>query len=134
MLRLSRKVWADMVAHARRELPFEACGYLAEAAGVVRTALALTNTDQAADHFAMDPAEQFAAVKEIRTAGQRIRAVYHSHPVTPARPSAEDIRLAFDPQISYVIISLADPQAVEVNSYTIKQGEVSPEEITVVDE
>lgn len=134
MLQLSKQVLDGIVAHAREELPYEACGYLAEKDGVVRTFLALTNTDKAADHFSMDPAEQFAAVKKMRAAGQKLRAVYHSHPVTQARPSVEDIRLAFDRQISYLIISLAVPEMVEVKAYTISNGEAFPEEISVVDE
>jgi len=132
MLHLDQKVLDGIVAHARRELPFEACGYLAEKAGVVRTFLAMTNTDKAGDHFSMDPAEQFAAAKAMRAGGEKPRAVYHSHPETPARPSVEDIRLAFDPGVSYVIISLADPGHVEVKSYRIVKGEVFPEAITVV--
>jgi len=134
MLHLSKNALEGIIAHAQRELPFEACGYLAEKDGVVCTFLALTNTDKAADHFSMDPAEQFAAVKTMRACGEKLRAVYHSHPETPARPSVEDIRLAFDPLISYVIISLADPEKVEVKSHTIRNGEVFPEEIRVTEE
>ena len=134
MLPLKRSILNSIVAHARAELPCEACGYLAGKDGVVSTFLALTNTDKAADHFSMDPAEQFAAVKAMRASGEKLIAVYHSHPATPARPSAEDIRLAFDPRISYVIISLANPEAVEVKAYTISQGEVFPEEIIVIEE
>jgi len=133
MLHLNKETMAGIVAHARGELPFEACGYLAEKDGVARTFLAMANTDKAADHFSMDPAEQFAAIKAMRAGGETLRAVYHSHPETPARPSAEDIRLAFDPQVSYVIISLADPENVEVKSYRIVNGEVFPEGITTID-
>lgn len=134
MLHLNQKILDGMVAHAQKELPFEACGYLAEKNGVVCTFIALTNTDKAADHFSMDPAEQFAAVKQMRANEEKLRAVYHSHPATPARPSAEDIRLAFDTQISYVIISLADPEKVEVKAYKIDKGEVFPEAITFIDD
>ena len=134
MLHLNKETMAGIVAHARGELPFEACGYLAEKDGVARTFLAMANTDKAADHFSMDPAEQFAAVKTMRACGEKLRAVYHSHPETPARPSVEDIRLAFGTLISYVIISLADPEKVEVKSHTIRNGEVFPEEIRVTEE
>jgi len=33
---------------------------------------------------------------------------FHSHPSTPARQSKEDIRLAYDPSASYLILSLAE--------------------------
>lgn len=61
-----------------------------------------------------------------------MRAVYHSHPATPARPSAEDIRLANDPSISYVIVSLAGPEA-DVKSFLIHNGQVSPEPLEVLE-
>jgi len=134
MLVISRKALDVVIAQAREELPYEACGYLAEKNGLVEAAITLTNTDKAADHFSMDPAEQFAAIKAMRGQSQRLRAVYHSHPETPARPSFEDIRLAYDPEISYVIISLADPERIEVKSFRISQGQVSSEEIQLIEE
>lgn len=133
MLVINRKVLEAIIAQAREELPYEACGYLAEKNGLVEAAIALVNTDKAADHFSLDPAEQFAAIKAMRGDGQSLRAVYHSHPETPARPSIEDIRLAYDPEISYVIISLADPERIEVKSFRISQGQVLPEEIQLVE-
>ena len=61
----------------------------------------------------------------------KLAAVYHSHPETPARPSQEDIRLAFDPQISYVIVSLAQPDP-SIKSFKIREGNVQHEEIEPV--
>jgi proteasome lid subunit RPN8/RPN11 len=43
----------------------------------------MTNTDNSADHFLMDPGEQFKVVKVLRAAGQRMLAVHHSHPASP---------------------------------------------------
>ena len=134
MLLIKRTVLEAIIAQAREELPYEACGYLAEKNGIVESAIALANIDKAADHFSMDPAEQFAAIKKMRGQGQRLCGVYHSHPETPARPSLEDIRLAYDPEISYVIISLADPERVEVKSFKISQGQVLAEEIQPIEE
>lgn len=130
-LRITREIIAAMQAHARMDAPIEVCGYLASRDGVVCQHFPMTNTDQEAEHYAMDPKEQFAVVRAARELGLRVSAVYHSHPVTPARPSEEDIRLAFDPAISYVIVSLADDEAT-VKSFRIKQGEVQPEPIEIV--
>ena len=79
----------------------------------------------------MDPGEQFAAIKDMRSRNLKLAAVYHSHPETPARPSQEDIRLAFDPLISYVIVSLAQPDP-NVKSFKIREGNVKHEEIKPV--
>ena len=50
--------------------------------------------------------------------------VYHSHPETPARPSAEDIRLALTPNVTYVIVSLQDCECVVVKGFRIENGTV----------
>jgi proteasome lid subunit RPN8/RPN11 len=127
-LRIDKKVLEAIIDHASRELPLEACGYLAEKDGLVTKHYELKNMDHRDDHFTMDAKEQFAAVKNMRDNNLRLAAVYHSHPETPARPSEEDIRLAFDPEISYVIVSLACKKPA-VKSFKIKKGNVLPEEI-----
>jgi proteasome lid subunit RPN8/RPN11 len=60
-------------------------------------------------------------------------AVYHSHPETAANPSAEDIKLAYDPALSYVIVSLADSSPC-INSFTIRNEQVFPERIQIIGE
>ncbi len=133
MLKVKENVIRAIISHAEKELPYEACGYLAAEAGLVGHHYEMTNTDKAADHFSMDPQEQFAAVKDIRNRGLTLCGVYHSHPETPARPSIEDIRLAYDPDLSYVIISLAGKEPI-VKSFLIKGGEVSPEALEILKE
>lgn len=129
-MKMTQQVFNELIAHALKEAPIEACGYLAEKDDVVSMSLPLTNIDAAADHFSMDPKEQFESIRRIRIDGMKLCAVYHSHPATLARPSPEDIRLAFDPNLSYVIVSLLDGRTVK--SFRIKNGVVYPEEITIV--
>lgn len=105
---ISGELIRRIAEHARREAPNEACGYLRGHDGVANGMIELTNVDASPDHFTLDPGEQFAALKEARGRGERLLAVYHSHPATPARMSNEDIRLANDSGIIYVIHSLAD--------------------------
>jgi len=112
------------------DAPIEACGYLLGCGGDVRKAVPMINVDQSSEHFALVPGEQFAVIRQARLEGLEIIAVYHTHPATPARPSAEDIKLAFDPNIIYVIASLA-PKTRAVKAFRIAKGEVSEEEITV---
>jgi proteasome lid subunit RPN8/RPN11 len=132
MLRIKQSVLQAITAHANRELPNEACGYLATENDIVTSYYELTNIDKAVDHFSMDPQEQFRAVKEMRRRGQVLKAVYHSHPETPPRPSGEDIRLAYDPELSFVIISLA-PVEAPVKSFLIVKGQVSEELIEIIE-
>lgn len=131
MLRISRQIINDIINHARLGLPEEVCGYLAGNDKEITRQFELTNVDHSNEHFSFDPAEQFHVVRETRKAGLEILANYHSHPETPARPSQEDIRLAFDPNISYVIVSLA-AEVPEIKSFRIQNGEVEKEEIQIV--
>ncbi|MDR1648505.1 MAG: M67 family metallopeptidase [Zoogloeaceae bacterium] len=134
MLKIPQSLYDALIAHARRDLPNEACGYLGgTATGEERRVNAhfpLTNVDASPEHFGFDPAEQFAAMKAASAQGGRLIVCYHSHPATPARPSEEDIRLAYDPNISYLIVSLAAAEPV-VKAFRIQKGAVEAESIEV---
>jgi proteasome lid subunit RPN8/RPN11 len=124
IFQIEDKILTAMLEHGRREEPNEACGYLAAKDVVVGHHFELTNIDAAPDHYTMDPAEQFATIRRIREEGLQVAAVYHSHPETPARPSVEDIRLAHDPDMVYVIVSLM-AGVDSVRAYKINKGEVA---------
>lgn len=87
----------------------------------------MTNTDHAEEHFSFDPREQFAALRHARAHGLQILANWHSHPASPSRPSQEDLRLANDPNIQYVIVSLHE--GIHVNSFRIENNQVVSKEI-----
>lgn len=131
MLRITREVLERIISHGRNEAPLEACGYLAEKQGLICSQIAMKNIDASPVHYAMDPEEQFAAVKNSREGGLAIRAVYHTHPETAAYPSAEDIRLAYDPDLSYVIVSLAESEP-DIRSFSIKKNTVVEEQIQII--
>jgi [CysO sulfur-carrier protein]-S-L-cysteine hydrolase len=130
MLTIRKSVADAVIAHARAASPLEACGYLAEKDGQIVRFFPLKNVDQSAEHFSFDPAEQFSVMRAIRSGSLIAAAVVHSHPNTPARPSQEDLRLARDPNISYVIVSLAGSEPV-VKSFRIRDCQATPEDIVV---
>ncbi len=130
-MKIKKEISDKIIAHAKQLAPIEACGYLASQDGIVCKHYELINIDNSEEHFSFDPKEQFNTVKDARTNGLDVSAVYHSHPATPARPSQEDIRLAYDPNISYVIVSLADGKE-DVKSFKIVDGKVDPEEVEIV--
>jgi proteasome lid subunit RPN8/RPN11 len=121
-----------MIRQAVDELPNEACGLLTGTDGVVQARYAMTNVDHSPEHFSFSPQEQFNVLKEARRNGRKIIANYHSHPSTPARPSEEDIRLAFDPQIIYIIISLA-AEKPDVKAFSLAGGRMQPCEIEIIE-
>ncbi len=132
MLELPQNIYERMITQARDGFPLEVCGILGGKGDVVSAIYPMTNTDASGDHFMMEPREQFSVVKELRFRELEMLAVYHSHPATPARPSDEDIRLALTPDISYVIVSLADASTPEVRSFKIAERKVGSEELRII--
>ncbi len=128
-LQIPDNIFAQMAEQARAEAPIEGCGILAGKDGVVEKFYKMTNIDKSNDHFMMAPEEQFAVVKDIRAAGLEMLAIYHSHPETPSRPSKEDIRLAFTPDVIYVIVSLQEAENPVAKGFLIKDNETT--EVTV---
>ncbi|MBW1699267.1 MAG: M67 family metallopeptidase [Deltaproteobacteria bacterium] len=128
---MTSEVFTGLIDHAKSVVPIEACGYLASRNGIVVYQYRLKNLEYSAVHFTLDPQDQFEALKDMQKKEAELAAVYHSHPVTAAWPSKEDIRLAYDPDISYVIVSLYN--GVEtIKAFRIRNHAVQPEEIQIV--
>ena len=121
---ITESTYQSILAQARKDAPVESCGYLLGTDAETATEnYPMTNIDHSEEHFSFDPKEQFAAIKYARKNGLKIVGNWHSHPASPSRPSEEDKRLAYDPNILYFILSLADEQPV-LNAFRIEQGEV----------
>lgn len=137
MLILDRSHYELLLRQATAGTPKEVCGLIAgverELRRSVKKIYPLVNMDDSAEHFTMDPREQFAAIKDMRQNDWTLLGNYHSHPASPARPSQEDIRLAFDPASSYLILSLADAQNPVLRSFRIQNGAVAEEIIKIVE-
>lgn len=139
VIHITKEAWQSIVSQALKDAPIESCGYaLGEVSEDGKTFITynypLTNIDHAAEHFSLDPKEQFAAIKYARQNGLKVIGNWHSHPASPSRPSEEDKRLAFDPNALYLILSLSPdvsglPYAVDgapvLNAFRIENGEVT---------
>ena len=136
MLILKQEDYNKIVDHAKKGLPNEACGllggYVEGDKRVVTDVYLLRNVDESREHFSMDPAEQLAAIKDMRKNGLEPLGNWHSHPETPARPSQEDIRLAFDSEASYLIMSLMDQENPVIHAFRVREGQVSKDEIVTI--
>ncbi len=121
---ITETAYQSILAQARKDAPVESCGYLLGPDKETATEnFPMTNIDHSEEHFSFDPKEQFAAVKYARKNGLHIVGNWHSHPASPSRPSEEDKRLAYDPNILYFILSLVAGQPV-LNAFRIVDGEV----------
>ncbi len=138
MIIISDRNYNAILQHALTCLPNEACGLIA---GVIegdkkyiKKVYTLTNLDASNEHFSMDPKEQLSTVKDIRYNHLSLLGNFHSHPETPARPSKEDIRLAFDLKASYLILSLQDRENPVLKAFLIDENMQVTEEIIEIQE
>lgn len=85
------------------------------------------------EHFTLDPKEQLAAIKDMRSKGMVPLGNWHSHPESPSRPSEEDKRLSYDSTASYMILSLMDAEKPDLNSFHVEnRRDVTREELVVI--
>ncbi|MCI7107281.1 MAG: M67 family metallopeptidase [Lachnospiraceae bacterium] len=137
MIQLSKADYEKIIVHAKEHLPEEACGLIAGTkegdVKKIEKVYLLTNIDHTNEHFSMDPKEQLAAVKDMRANGYTPLGNWHSHPESPARPSEEDKRLAYDPTVNYLILSLMNPEEPVIKAFDIdKDRNVTVEEISII--
>ena len=136
MIQLSKADYEKIIVHAKEHLPEEACGLIAGTkegdVKKIEKVYLLTNIDHTNEHFSMDPKEQLAAVKDMRANGYTPLGNWHSHPESPSRPSEEDKRLAFDPTVNYLILSLMDMDQPVLKAFDIdKEKNVTIEELVI---
>lgn len=136
MLQLGQNEYDLILKHAFEGLPNEACGLIGgiieNEIKIVKEVYLLRNLDESNEHFSMDPMEQLASVKDLRKKGYLLFGNFHSHPETPSRPSEEDIRLAYDSNASYLILSLQYKEQSVLKAFHISSGIVTEEAIELV--
>lgn len=132
---LPGSVAAEVMAHARRALPHEACGLLAgsRADGRATDFHPARNEHSSPLRYSVDPEDLVRIVLTIEASGADLLAVVHSHVGSPAVPSPTDVREARYPDALQIIASLADPDAppaVALRAWRI--GEGSSTEVPIV--
>jgi proteasome lid subunit RPN8/RPN11 len=118
----------QILEHARAEAPNEACGLLAGRDGYVTHVLPATNVaENPRVRYLMDPHDQLDHFQAIEEQGLDLLGIYHSHPASPAYPSATDLSMAYYPEAVYAIISL-----VQNNNPVLRAFRMADEQISEV--
>jgi [CysO sulfur-carrier protein]-S-L-cysteine hydrolase len=135
MLTISRALIDQVIAHARADQPDEACGVIAGAAGSDRPErfIAMTNADRSPTFYRFDSMEQLHVWREMDDRDEEPVVIYHSHTATEAYPSRTDISYASEPGAHYLLVSTREPDSTEVRSYLIVEGEVTEEQVKVIE-
>jgi len=131
-LNIPKEIFEQMLKQAVTASPVESCGILAGTDGNVSKIYMMTNIDNSSEHFTMEPQEQFKVIKDIRSAGLEMLAIYHSHPNSPARPSEEDIRMALTPDVVYIILSIMSIEVPVIKGFRITGKNVSENAVEII--
>jgi len=124
-------LYKEIVEQGLREFPNECCGLIASVDGVACKVFAMANADASPATYRLDGTEQLRAFDQMDEEGLELWAIYHSHTHSEAYPSETDIRLAFYPEARYILLSLDDRAAPVLRSFSILDGEVTEEELTI---
>jgi proteasome lid subunit RPN8/RPN11 len=134
---IARRVLDGIVEHARAEAPNECCGLLigpAEAgiggsSSTPRRSITeharCTNVHASPVRYQVDPAEHIAIIRRLRGTTNGVVGAYHSHPASPAEPSASDLREAHYPDYIWIIVSLSG-DAPDTRAYQLSDGNFRP--------
>lgn len=125
VIQLRRAHLEAMVAHALEAAPAECCGLVGGFSGTQANSLyRLRNVATEPEvRYEAAPEDLFAAQRQMRERGEELLAIYHSHPrAAEPSPSETDIKQAFYPSATYLIIGLAGDGPV-VKAFNISERE-----------
>ncbi len=141
MLTITEELYEQIVAHARKDYPDEACGVVAGPApappdGRPERFIPMLNAARSPTFYQFDSMDLYWLDRELDERDEEQVVIYHSHTATEAYPSRTDIELAQEPGAHYVLVSVAESGAgegpVSFRSFRIVDGVVTEEDVAVV--
>lgn len=135
MLRISRSIADNIIAHARRDHPDEACGVVAGPAGSDEPTrfIPMLNAARSSTFYEFDSLDLLRLYRDMDARDEEPVVIYHSHTATEAYPSRTDVSYASEPNAHYVLVSTRDcgpdDGPAEFRSYRIVDGEITEEPV-----
>ncbi len=138
MLVIRRELVDNILEHAQRDHPDEACGVVAGPAGSdsPERFIPMENAARSATFYEFDSKALLGLYRDLDARGEEPIVIYHSHTATPAQPSRTDIAYASEPNAHYVLVTTRDrgpgEDDAELRSFRIRDGIVSEEQVRIV--
>ncbi|MFJ9180246.1 Mov34/MPN/PAD-1 family protein [Streptomyces sp. NPDC102360] len=136
MLKISQSLVDQIVEHARKDHPDEACGVIAGPVGEGRPErfIPMLNAARSPTFYEFDSGDLLKLYREMDDRDEEPAVIYHSHTATEAYPSRTDVTYANEPNAHYVLVSTADTDDAgpfQFRSYRIVEGEITEEEVEI---
>ena len=127
MIRMAPDQLKSITDAAERAYPHECCGLIAGyqgKPGSFRVSRVVESRNVAEsdrhDSFEVDPQVRFDLMRACDAAtGERLIGHYHSHPDHPARPSQRDLAMAYEPDLVWLVVGVADGHAEAANAFML---------------
>ncbi len=117
---LPRSITDRIITHARAGAPDEVCGLLRGRGEVVKDWHPTRNVAADPRHDYEIAAEDLLVAFDWEILGDRLIAIYHSHPAGPAYPSAVDAWRATYPDSAYLICSLQEVSRPQLRAFYLR--------------
>lgn len=125
-IKLPRPLVNQLLHQAQLAADREVCGLIGAHEGEPAHCYPVANVAPAPEvRYAMDPKGQIGAMRQMRERGEELFAIYHSHPASPALPSAMDIEETRYPGVLYLIISLNTKGVLEMRGFRLTGQDVA---------
>ena len=134
-LRISQRLFDEIIEHLELMRPNEGCGLIAFTDDEPVQIYPGTNILDSPTRYRMDDAEVLEAVADMNARDWRLGAIFHSHPTSPPVPSSTDLREANWPDALMIIVSFqtdepeARAYAIHDRGYTEIAIEVIPDRL-----
>lgn len=120
---IPRKLTNQLLHLAQLSPELEICGLIGSKNGIPNTCYPIANiAHEPQQRFLLDAKQQIAAMVAMRTAGEELFAIYHSHPKAPAEPSTYDLEAAVYSMALCLIISLNTKGVLEMRGFKISEN------------
>ena len=129
MVYIARTLLDEMIEHAMKGRPNEACGMLAGQGNRATKVYPATNAEASPVRYLMEPRDQLRIMQDMEEHDWDLLGIFHSHTHTAAYPSQTDVSLAYYPDALYLIVSLADEAHPVVRAFHILDGRIREEPI-----
>ena len=128
LVKLPRKLTNQLLHLAQISSEFEVCGLIGARYGIPTACYPVKNiAPSPAVRYELDPREQVEAMRRMRECNEELFAIYHSHPQSPAEPSATDLTSANYPEAMYLIISLNTKGVLEMRGFRMQKNQPATE-------
>lgn len=121
-IQIPRKITNQLLHYSQLSPEAEICGLIGSRKGHPVSCYPVNNvSDQPRQRFLLDGHQQIEAMANMRDRNEELFAIYHSHPNSPATPSAIDLEMAAYPEALYLIISLNTKGVLELRGFRISE-------------